>query len=68
MLGNSLGSIIKSNDPDAFEAVETLRKYGQEWRKDGGDEDAFEKMVADVAKYDTNKLLWSPGRSLTSSR
>ena len=58
MLGNTLGSIIKTNDPSAFEVVEKFRSYGREWRKeDSGGGLAFDQMVDEVAEYDTQKLL-----------
>ena len=58
MLGNSLGNIIKNHDTKAFEAVEQLRKYGQEWRReDDGGEKTFENMVDMVSNYDTKKLM-----------
>jgi phosphoenolpyruvate carboxylase len=57
MLGNTLGSIIKTHDRDAFEAVEKLRSCGREWRSAGGDEAAFDEMVSDISTYDTKKLL-----------
>jgi phosphoenolpyruvate carboxylase len=57
MLGNSLGNIIKNHDTKAFEAVEQLRKYGQEWRREDDDgEKTFENMVDMVSNYDTKKI------------
>ena len=56
MLGNTLGNIVKSTDPEVFDAVEKLREKSRSWRSEGGNPDHFEDMVKDIASYDTKKL------------
>ena len=56
MLGNTLGNIVKSSDPDVFDAVEKLREKSRSWRSEGGNPDHFEDMVNDIASYDNKKL------------
>ena len=56
MLGNTLGNIVKSTDPEVFDAVEKLREKSRSWRSEGGNPDHFEDMVKDIASYDNKKL------------
>ena len=57
MLGNILGNIVKSSDPDVFNAVEKLREQARSWRDmENGNTAHFDEMVADIASYDTKKL------------
>ena len=63
MLGNTLGSIIKTHDRDAFEAVEKLRSCGREWRSAGGDEAAFDE-AAERSVFDASgESVFSPTRT-----
>jgi phosphoenolpyruvate carboxylase len=57
MLGNSLGSIVKSTDPEVFDAVEKLRLQARAWRnEEASTGQQFDEMVQDIASYDTTKL------------
>jgi phosphoenolpyruvate carboxylase len=57
MLGNILGNIVKSSDPNVYDAVEKLREQARSWRDvENGNAAHFDEMVADVASYDTKKL------------
>ena len=56
MLGNTLGNIVKSTDPEVFDAVEMLREKSRSWRSEGGNPDHFEDMVTEIASFDNKKL------------
>ena len=56
MLGNTLGNIVKSTDPEVFDAVERLREKSRSWRSEGGNPDHFEDMVNEIASFDNKKL------------
>jgi len=56
-LGSILGDVMKEKDASLFESVEMLRRLGRDWRKADGDPSAFDKMVAEVKKYDADRLM-----------
>eukprot|EP00605_Chrysophyceae_sp_TOSAG23-4_P002127 GSChrysophyteH1.ASY1.ANO1.2353.1 assembled CDS len=57
MLGMNLGEIIRTHDPEVFNAVEILRDHGRKWRsKEYKDGEHFDAMVKEVESYSTEKL------------
>eukprot|EP01038_Epipyxis_sp_PR26KG_P015244 gene15244-20546_t len=56
IIGQMLGNSIQEQDKGVYDAVESLRILGREWRKPDGDKEAFQKMVDSVKTYDAAKL------------